>query len=747
MISNPADVVFVFPPAYGNVGVFKNHLGVAYLRAALAKERIATAQYLNDSPGTVSAIAAEILEHRPRVVGFTVYDANFLLALALSKALKRQQPDLRVIMGGPTATFGAAAILERHPVVDACVMGEAEETAARIFTAMLDGHAPDEGQPGLAFRRDGAVVCNELAPLVGSTCPEVRSALDTTASPYLSGILTDGRPGVLSGRGCTHQCQYCVFAALGRKKLRLHSIERVIAELEYIAAQQKRTGDNYVVAIHDDAFTLLPKRAKELCQAIIDRKLGLALSCITRADAVDNELLRLLKDAGFVSVAFGLESAVPSVLRATGKVRPPDWGNPDLEPERRFVEQVRASVIDAKKLGFTVGVSIILGLPSETAEDGEATLRFVKELPVDFYMHNFLWVFPGTPLWDTHGRYGIECSLDPMGLPTTHRYAYDVTSVRPRPKCSLEQDAQTVKLLTTDALHACEAGPAKEGSFSAVAVDAPELSASTAAWLAQVLGVGGLVIQVYPRQTRNAAKMRLYDDRCTLGNALAPARYHVQLQPKEPAKGPGEEPGERWRISCAGVDLYSRHKPELVTLRVSDGPAPLLDWLKGIPTAAGVCEVSDILREPSELIRFLGEVGEEGIGARLRRMPIPPDFKYAGRWLPGKAPCLALTRIEVDSQGQVRTCRHGAPIGAVGDSRESLAQRLGELARAAEERRGCQACPNTDCPRCPFPGVDDQTYCSIMTGQADALRLLNWVRVVARLPLVLGSQRDKMASE
>ena len=421
MSSEPGDIAFVFPPAHGNLGSFRSHLGVAYLRAALAKDGFSTVQYLNLNPRTAGEVAEDVLRCGPRVVGFTVYDANFTLSIALARALKRRQPDVRVIFGGPSASFCAEEILARHPDVDACVLGEAEETGAGIFAWLVDGHSADDVPSGVAIRRDGKVVVPELPPLVGTTCPTLaaHSLLDAAPSPYLSGMLEDGRTGVLTGRGCTHHCQYCCFAALGRKKLRLHSIDRVLEELEWIAAHQRRTGDRYIVPIHDDAFTLLPPRATSLCQAIVDRKLDLVLSCITRADTIDEDLLKLMRQAGFVSLAFGLESAVPSVLRAMGKVRPPDYHDPDLAAEREFVERVRDSVASAKKLGFNVGVSIILGLPTETAEDGAATLDLVRTLPVDFYMHNFLWVFPGTPLWDTHDRYGIGCSVNSMGLATT----------------------------------------------------------------------------------------------------------------------------------------------------------------------------------------------------------------------------------------------------------------------------------------------------------------------------------------
>ena len=560
MQSKANDVVLMFPPAQGNLGAFRAHLGVAYLRAALAKEGIATVQYLNPRPGTVDQVADDALSLNPRVVGFTVYDANYTLSIALARRIKHKRPEVRVVFGGPSATFCSEHILRRQDAVDACVLGEAEETGPRIFTKLLDESGLDEPILGAAFVRDGEVISAGLPPLVGTTCRTLpaHSSLDSTPSPYLSGMLADGRTGVLSGRGCTHHCQYCCFATLGRKTLRLHSTERVLAELEWVAAHQARAGERYVVAIHDDAFTLSPSRAKSLCQAIADRNLDLILSCITRADALDEELIRMMRDAGFVGMAFGLESAVPSVLRATGKVRPPDWPDPDLSPEREFVEKVRSSVITAKKHGMNVGVSIILGLPSETAEDGAETLRFVKSLPIDYYMHNFLWVFPGTPLWETHDRYGIECEINEMGLGTTTVYAYDAVALRPRPKCSLEQDARTVRMLAGDALYSCGA-PAQEseGGTAAVVVHGGELTAETAEWLSGILDIGSVVIQVYPRLKRSERDLRQYCDRTVAGGSLMPARHHIQLVPQSGTNGE-----RRWLASCSGSDLYCTAQAE-----------------------------------------------------------------------------------------------------------------------------------------------------------------------------------------
>jgi radical SAM superfamily enzyme YgiQ (UPF0313 family) len=739
MTTGRSDVLFVFPPASGNAGAFKNHLGVAYLRAALARDGLATAQYLNRNPGTIDSVAADILRRKSPIVGFTVYDSNARLSIALAQSIKRRKPETRIVFGGPTATFNARPLMERHTAIDACVMGEAEETAAHIFAKLLGGGGLDETQPGVAFRRDGEVVCTALPPLVGATQPVVQGALDASPSPYLSGILANGQEGVLTGRGCTHHCQYCCFAALGRMCLRLHSIERVLAELEYIAEHQKRTGEPFPVSLYDDTFTLLPPRAKALCQAIADRKLNLVFSCVTRADTVDEELMKLMREAGFQSIAFGLESAVPSVLRATGKVRPPDWHDPDLAPERQFLERFRNSTIIAKKCGLRVSVSIILGLPTETPTDGAETLRFVKELPVDSYTHNFLWVFPGTPLWSTHDKYRIGCTIGTTGLPETTEYAYDVKALKPGPKCALKDEAHLVRLLATDALYSCEASSTAGKGIVSVVLETGEFSPETAKWLRTILTVGGIVVQVYPAMKRSEKWLKLNKDRSVLRDHMVPNQHYIQVIPKRKNKYNGGD--ETLEIACASVDVYRIHNSPLLSIKASQSATPLIAWAKGQKTKATVCEISKYLGHPGKLVQIMDRIEAEDSPSPLQRMPVPPQVKYAGRWLRGKAPCLSLTRLEVSECGEVRTCRQGEPIGKVGDSRKAMSRRLAHLAKAVEQRRGCAKCQNRQCPRCPFPGISDRKYCQLMREQERALRSLDWMQIYSRLPLLLARQR------
>ena len=250
------------------------------------------------------------------------------------------------------------------------------------------------------------------------------------------------------------------------------------------------------------------------------------------------------------------------------------------------------------------------------------------------------------------------------------------------------------------------------------------------------------MVQVYPPLRRTEQHARLNCDRLMFSEWLVPAHHYIQMLQR--ASGSGDE---RWMVACSGVDFYCSHRPSLLSVRATDGPVQFVNWLKGIPTKCTLCEVSDYLRQPEELEEFLKGTDENEIGARLRRMPVSPSLKYPGRWLRGRASCFSLTRIEIDGEERVRCCRHGEPIGKVGDTKEALAGRLADLAREAEQRRGCDDCPNSHCPRCPFPGVVEETYCSIMSKQARSLGFLNLAYLYSRVSSIFTIKQDKLGGD
>lgn len=715
-------ICFVFPPGMEGAGDFRAHLGVSYLRAVLHRQGTATRQYTHPRGVSVREVVANLVEAKPRVIGFTVFDSNLHLCLNIANRIKAIDREIWTVFGGPTSTFCHEFILQSHPSVDLCVRGETEDTGTFLFSALLDStpkRPPSwSGIPGLAVRENGRIHSTDLPTPPGSPCSRA-CELDRLPSPYLDGLLTDGRSGVVTARGCPHHCTYCLAGALGGRRYRLHSPERVVAELEVLAGRMRHARENYPILLVDDTFGLTPTRVRAICEQLVSKNLGLSLLCATRADAMDPDLLRLMKAAGFVSVGFGLESAVPSVLRAIGKVRRPDSPGKDLDPEEWFVEQVRRSVLWAKSAGLTAGVSIMVGLPTETPEDAGRTMAFLNELPLDYYMHNILAVVPGTPLWSKQKRFRISSSPGVLGLPVVTERPYDPSVVRPARGCNLAVKASFLRWTAIEGLYGCEVPQAKPGAVSLVVVRSNRLSPATASWIGDILGTGGTVLQICQDSRKRKGREHLEADRCALERALVPCRHHLQLIP-ESWSGSTRKIWVRSRAT----ELFEIHDPDLVSFTEDGGDDSLRRWAQRHPFAGHVCEAIESARDRSRRARL----GDGLLGRRIVDLmltcPPPPLVRYGARWTCVDPPCLKLTRLEVDGDGSVRVCAHGDVIGTVGDEPAVLRKRLEGLRRQAVTRRRASAPADIACPQCPFPDVSDEEYRQI-AADADTWRRID----------------------
>ncbi|MGE5413181.1 MAG: B12-binding domain-containing radical SAM protein, partial [Syntrophomonadaceae bacterium] len=330
-------VLFAMGPG-GTTRHFPEHLGTAFLRAVLARAGIDSRQYLPGRNPSLTGFANFLREARPQVVGFTVYESNIIATRAMVRAVREALPDAVVAVGGPNATFSPEETLTLVDA-DVCQRGAGEGTIASLVHRILGSASPRAelpellgGVPNLALRSPDGVHFTP-AEEVSSFPARYFASLDDIPSPYQGGLVSTTNIGYLTARGCNQNCTYCSLTALSRHRVAFHSVERVLddlAALEDLDRRAPRRTDD--LWIFDDAFTLAPERARQICEGILERGIRLPFSCQTRGDRVTPDLLRLMRRAGFVIVGFGLESAVPRVLRAIGKVCPPDTaGDPQYE--------------------------------------------------------------------------------------------------------------------------------------------------------------------------------------------------------------------------------------------------------------------------------------------------------------------------------------------------------------------------------------------------------------------------------
>ncbi len=367
-------------------------LGLGYLAAVL--ERAGHTVVIYDA-----AVETEPLD--PVLAqGFDLVGVSAVTPLiyeAWQVAAKAKALGYTTILGGPHLTLMPEESIAR-PEVDLVARGEAEDTILEVMDA-LAGRRDWSSIQGVSYKgADGVPIHNPPRPL--------RKDLDSLPFPahHLFKIdqytnlqpLTDGLDPharaftILTSRGCPYQCIYCSKAITGNT-WRPRSPANVVAEWRWLVRDLRATE----IGVTDDVMTLNRERAKEICQRLIDEGLN-TVPWITihgiRVDHVDAELFRLMKQAGCKRVGFGVESGNQRVL--------------DYMKKRQTIDQVRQAFRWAREAGLETMGFFIFGLPTETEETMEDTIRLALELDPD--LGNFMMAapFPGTELYDIIQREG-----------------------------------------------------------------------------------------------------------------------------------------------------------------------------------------------------------------------------------------------------------------------------------------------------------------------------------------------------
>jgi len=313
---------------------------------------------IRDRPLTLKSLEKWILRTDPAVVGFTAYQSTMNRIRFLCRYIKSRHRRIQIVLGGPQVVVMPSEALEDLEDVDALVRGEGEVVMREIARA-IDSGEPLDTVEGITCKCNGRIVDTGL----GLEPPE---DLDAYASPYLMNLLNlDGKNTaiLLSSRGCRHVCWFCITPKICGGKIRYHSVDRVLDEMELLARQGI---ERFWFA--DPNFTDNRDRTEKLLQAKMDRGISTPFWCQTRSDLVDASLMRKLAAAGADTIAFGLESGSPGVLEKTNK--------------RIVLQQVRENISAAQSLGLETELFSVFGLPGETVEDARQTLEFVRSLGI-----------------------------------------------------------------------------------------------------------------------------------------------------------------------------------------------------------------------------------------------------------------------------------------------------------------------------------------------------------------------------
>ncbi len=360
-----------FTEIYGNfapaakVGVLWPPLGLAYLASNIKGHKVKILD-LEINPG----LEGTLKKFKPDAVGVTFTTPLYNQAMNLFKRLKKINPDIWTLAGGPHPTTLPDSVVSNE-YVDTVLVGEGEIAINNFLENPTKGIL--EREP--------------LIEDIDKIKFPSRGLLEN--EKYLWSVPKKGiipMTSFMTSRGCPFMCTFCSQHVIFGRKMRYRSINNVIEEMKIIKEKFKITH----LSMLDDTLWLDKKRTYELCDAMVKEKLDLTFEGYTRVNVITKELLMKLKKAGLNRLSFGVESGNQNILNAATK--------------GITLKQIRNAYNIADKVGIETRMSIIFGLPYETEETIKKTIKFMKSLKCDQAYVNIGTPFPGTEYYDQASR-------------------------------------------------------------------------------------------------------------------------------------------------------------------------------------------------------------------------------------------------------------------------------------------------------------------------------------------------------
>jgi len=292
----------------------------------------------------IEALVKQLAKQKsPKYVGITSTTISYIPATKIARAVKEVLPDAMVVIGGVHVTFTAHETLEECPWIDVVVRGEGEKTMLEL----VQGKNPAEID-GISYRDNGKIVDNQdRAPLQPEEIPiPAYDLLDMRKYAYVVLMCT---------RGCPYQCTFCELPDIHGRKIRYRNSSDVSRELELALS----LNPDLEIRYEDEFMGLQMERTRDVLELIAGKNVG-QFRAATRPDAVNDELLKLLKKAGCTNLYIGMESGSDQVLR--------------LNKRSITVAKILeiATLFERNEMLFHAG--FILGMPGETKETLEQTL-------------------------------------------------------------------------------------------------------------------------------------------------------------------------------------------------------------------------------------------------------------------------------------------------------------------------------------------------------------------------------------
>ncbi|HPM76522.1 MAG TPA: radical SAM protein [bacterium] len=315
---------------------------------------------------------------------------------------------LRKDIGAPLVAMGYLPTMFTEEVmnasqVDALVRGEPEFAFSNLVRAWRAGDDPGS-IPGVAVRRENEIIIGpepeRIVDLDELPLPDHR-AVDP--HDYSEALIGSPIGAIFTARGCPFPCTFCV-RTFG-PKLALRSAESVLREARLLVQEMGVRNLRFM----DDTFNFSPTRTAEICHGLLKLQ-PLQWTALARLDRLDEPTVELMAHAGCRRLYVGVESGAERML--------------ELYQKGATLAQMRHGIELIRRTGMEASAFFIVGGPTETRVDFEASLSFAKETKLDYVIVTRIQYWPGTKLFADH-KNELETSIVPFYCRPRDVVAYD----------------------------------------------------------------------------------------------------------------------------------------------------------------------------------------------------------------------------------------------------------------------------------------------------------------------------------
>jgi len=359
-------------------------VGIAILAAVLKRgghevELIDTTFGMTDGE-----ILSRVKRFDPGLVALSAMTANFPYAAHVAGLIK-DRFKLPTIIGGVHPTVAPEEAICKDGFDMVCI-SEGEEALLELTDSMENGDK-NTTINNIWFKENGEVIKNGLRPLVKDL--DSLPYADTDIYDYPRYLNSHNMVATfLSGRGCPHQCSYCInhtaiklYKGLG-PFVRYRSVDNVLQEIKGVVNKY----DIKRVELLDDTFTLKKARVKEFCKAFKET-IGLPFHCNARVDNLTDEVCSDLARGGCRRISIGLESGDERLRK--------EVLNKNITNEQ-IIEGCRL----IKKHGMELYTYNMIGIPTEKKKNIRNTIRLNRKVRPDYMAVAIFTAYKGTGLYE-----------------------------------------------------------------------------------------------------------------------------------------------------------------------------------------------------------------------------------------------------------------------------------------------------------------------------------------------------------